>query len=107
MERRTEEFIEILRNLSGKDEVSERVTSDVDLMKEALQSRGYEFYTVGHTDDLVGGQGIYNKDVDLVEHYKDVAYIKRGVLSGEWVSMFEEEQRYDEIRDSIRDILET
>ncbi|HAF29855.1 MAG TPA: hypothetical protein DCG75_12500 [Bacteroidales bacterium] len=107
MEKRTEEFIEILKNLSGENEISERVISDIDLMKKTLQSRGYEFYTVEHTDDLVGGQGIYNKDVDLVEHYKEVAYIKRGVLTGEWVSMFREEQRYDEIRDAIRDILET
>lgn len=105
MENRTGNFIDVLKGLSDNDEIIERAINEVGLLKDTLQKRGYKFYTVEHTDDLVGGQGILNRDRDLVEYYKEVAYIKKGTISEKWVSMLDEQERYNEIRDVMRDIL--
>ena len=106
MVRRTLSFIEELKNLSGINEIIERVTVESELLKATLHELGYKVNTANH-DYLAEGQGILNKDVGFIEYYREFTHIKRGIITGEWVSVIDEQKRFDEIRNVIQDILET
>lgn len=104
MEQSTREFLELLSSLESKQEVVSNVINEVDRCKMSLQDKGYRFYAEEHTDDLVGGQGIRNRDLEETRYMDEIAHIKRGVTS-EWVARLDGQARFNEIRDQVDDII--
>lgn len=104
MEQQTKEFIENLRSLKSEEEVESTVLDEVAKCKSSLKDKGYKFYEVEHTDELAGGQGILNKDVNENQYMEELAHIKRGITD-EWVHHVDDQVRFDEIRDAVMDVL--
>jgi len=104
MEQRTNQFIEGLLALESMDEILDQVNSEVESYKQSLIARGYRFNEEEYTDELVGGQRIMSSDASDITYLDEIAYIKRGLATG-WVSRLDDQQRFDEIRDRIEDII--
>lgn len=104
MEQQTKEFIEKLASLGSKEEVESTVLDEAAQCKSSLQDKGYKFNEVEHTDELAGGQGILNKDVNETQYMEELAHIKRGITD-EWVHHVDDPVRFNDIRDAVMDVL--
>lgn len=104
MEQRTREFLNRIKSFKSKEEVESASINEVDQCKMSLQGKGYTFNTVEHTDELAGGQSILNRDLEETRYMEEIAHIKRGIIS-EWIAITGDQDRFNEIRDQVNDIL--
>jgi len=104
MEHRTREFIESLSELESRDEIADIVNAEVDSYKQSLQQRGYRFNEEQLPDQIAGGQRLMSRDRADIDYYEEIVHIKEGISTG-WVSKLNDQDRFDEIRDQVDDIL--
>lgn len=102
MEQLTEKVIETLKSLPSREDATEFVTREVNMLKAYFEKKGYKFLEDG---DVVGQQRFYDDDIRLIKHHEELLSIKRGLTTG-WVFSLDHTARFQEIRQRTEEALE-
>lgn len=102
MEKITKKIIENLKECNSNEELLAEVIQKQKELKDRLRLKGYNF---DDADEAVsGGQRIFGDDVENYEAYCEVNFIRLG-LSGRWIQHLDEEIRYMNIEEAVKNII--
>jgi predicted proteasome-type protease len=102
MEKITKELIQNLQKCNSLQELYEAAIQKQKELKDRLRHKGYDF---DDTDKgISGGQRISGEDTENYEAYPEVNFIRLG-LSGRWIQHLDEETRFTEIEEAVKNIV--
>ena len=98
----TKKLIQDLHECNSNEELQAVVIQKQKELKDRLRYKGYDF---DDADEAIsGGQRIFSDDVENYEAYSEVNIIRLG-LSGRWIQHLDEETRYTEIEEAVKNIV--
>lgn len=102
MEKITSNLIDVLKELNSVEEVGEAVLQKQKQLKDILRHKHYNFSD--WDEELELKLEYKSEDVPLEHAYQEANHIRLG-LSGRWIHMIGEEERYGTIENGVKEVI--